>query len=84
MATTSVNTSLLSNTQHNLSNLSKGVGEFTNGYGKVEVVLDDQVLLIIKLKQVENLSNFFFIRTSLRKKLKLLLVNRKKMINYHL
>ena len=84
MATTSVNTSLLSNTQHNLSNLSKGVGEFTNGYGKVEVVLDDQVLLIIKLKQVENLSNFFFIRTSLRKKLKLLLVNRKKMISYHL
>jgi hypothetical protein len=43
MATTSVNNHLLANTQHNLSNLSKGVGEFTNGNGKVEVVLDDQV-----------------------------------------
>ena len=44
MATTSINSHLIANTQHNLSNLSKGVGEFTNGNGKVEVVLDDQVI----------------------------------------
>jgi hypothetical protein len=65
MATTSVNNHLLANTQHNLSNLSKGVGEFTNGNGKVEVVLDDQVSN--KFDFIQCFSMFDFERISLKK-----------------
>jgi hypothetical protein len=44
MATTSANSSLLDSSNYNLSNLSKGAGEFLNGNRRVEVVLDDQVV----------------------------------------